>query len=57
VTEHDDSVRADGDDGAGSGLLPAGDPSLKLFGHGWTPDAEPATHSDSYEGRHRAQDA
>lgn len=34
----------------------AGDPSLELFGHGWTPDREPSTPADGYTGRHRATD-
>jgi hypothetical protein len=34
----------------------ARDPSLKLFGQGWTPETETDPGSDSYEGRHRAPD-
>jgi hypothetical protein len=33
----------------------SGDPSLELFGNGWTPNPEP-TRSESYTGRHRAPD-
>ncbi|MCW2520275.1 MAG: hypothetical protein JWR46_2894 [Mycobacterium sp.] len=35
----------------------SGDPSLELFGHGWTPNQEPSPDQDSYRGRHRAEDA
>jgi hypothetical protein len=33
----------------------SGDPSMELFGNGWTPNPKP-TRSDSYTGRHRAPD-
>jgi hypothetical protein len=32
----------------------AGDPSLQLFGQGWTPTSDSAAGADSYVGRHRA---
>jgi hypothetical protein len=35
----------------------SGDPSLELFGHGWTPQTESHVDQESYEGRHRAPDA
>ena len=34
----------------------AGDPTLELFGQGWTPHQDPARTSDAYQGRHRAPD-
>jgi hypothetical protein len=34
----------------------AGDPSLDLFGQGWTPDPEARQEPDPYEGRHRVPD-
>jgi hypothetical protein len=34
----------------------AGDPSLELFGQGWTPETLPEHASESYEGRHRVED-
>lgn len=35
---------------------PTGDPSLELFGHGWTPGQEAVASIEEYTGRHRAPD-
>jgi len=34
---------------------PVGDPSLELFGHGWTPTKASSGDIGSYRGRHRAE--
>ncbi|MEU0497237.1 hypothetical protein [Mycobacterium sp. NPDC006124] len=34
---------------------PVGDPSLELFGHGWTPAKASSAEVGSYRGRHRAE--
>lgn len=34
----------------------AGDPTLELFGQGWTPHPDSARTADAYQGRHRAPD-
>ncbi|WP_158083854.1 hypothetical protein [Mycobacterium sp. AT1] len=34
---------------------PVGDPSLELFGHGWSPTKAVSVDVGSYRGRHRAE--
>jgi hypothetical protein len=42
---------------ANGSMPPSGDPSLELFGHGWSPDGDQSDGGESYRGRHRAEDA
>jgi hypothetical protein len=37
--------------------VPVADPSLELFGHGWTPRKGPSSSTGSSPGRHRAPEA
>ncbi|WP_161600643.1 hypothetical protein [Mycolicibacterium hodleri] len=57
MTERDELVPVEHREAASpSRAMPtSGDPSLELFGHGWTPKGR-STDPDSYRGRHRAED-
>jgi hypothetical protein len=55
-------VRLSGAEGVSTPFVVAsptqfGDPSLELFGQGWSPRIPRATDTGSYVGRHRAPDA
>jgi hypothetical protein len=58
VTERDDLVPAQPEAASMNGFMPlSGDPSLELFGQGWSPDHASAGDDGPYRGRHRAEDA
>ena len=59
MTERDDLLPTQPREAGGtSEFIPlSGDPSLELFGQGWSPDYEASYDVGSYQGRHRAEDA
>jgi len=55
VIEPDDLVASPVRDGGPVFTPPVGDPSLELFGHGWSPTSAFSGDVGSYRGKHRAE--
>jgi hypothetical protein len=55
VIESDDLAISPVREGGPVFTPPVGDPSLELFGHGWSPTGAAAADVGSYRGRHRAE--
>jgi hypothetical protein len=55
VIENDDLVVSPVREGGPVFTPPVGDPSLELFGHGWSPNTAFSGDVGPYRGRHRAE--